>query len=314
MQTNKGNKFLFYCLLVLCVLTSSLYLDIIDFWLVDVLSQFSFQYALSALGLLLISLWRKTISLAVLAGLLIFLNLGVLVDPGESVHAASNTGKKFKIYSANLYIHNKELSKLNYDLQKMDPEMVLLLEVTPEHLNQLRLLMQTYPYHVKKTFVRDDHEMGFMFLSKFPILNTQLTRLSDGCNFVLQATLEINERQVMFYGVHAQRPDTGNYNGRKEQFLWLAHQLREQTVPVIVSGDFNATPSSSLFQQLIRISGLRDSRTGFGWQPSWPTYFPLLWIPIDHMLVSPGIHVHNRATGSYIGSDHYPIYAELSIS
>ncbi|MEW6714582.1 MAG: endonuclease/exonuclease/phosphatase family protein, partial [Nitrospirota bacterium] len=82
----------------------------------------------------------------------------------------------------------------------------------------------------------------------------------------------------------------------------------------IVAGDLNSTPLTPMFRKLLKISGIRDSRTGFGWQPSWPTYFPVFWIPIDHILVSPEVHVHERATGSRIGSDHYPIFAELSIS
>jgi endonuclease/exonuclease/phosphatase (EEP) superfamily protein YafD len=85
-------------------------------------------------------------------------------------------------------------------------------------------------------------------------------------------------------------------------------------MPVIVAGDFNATPFSPIFRKVIKISGLKDSREGFGWQPSWPTYVPLLWLPIDHILVSSEIQVHNRATGSFIGSDHYPVFADLSIN
>ena len=89
---------------------------------------------------------------------------------------------------------------------------------------------------------------------------------------------------------------------------------KENVDAVIIAGDFNASPYSPVFKKLLTTSGLRDTRTGFGWLPSWPALFPLAFIPIDHILVSPDIQVQNRATGPYIGSDHYPVIAELSIN
>ena len=48
-------------------------------------------------------------------------------------------------------------------------------------------------------------------------------------------------------------------------------------------------------------------------EPTWPTYNPLLWIPIDHCLVSPEIIVTDRQIGPDVGSDHYPIVVDLQL-
>ncbi|MBI5675670.1 MAG: endonuclease/exonuclease/phosphatase family protein [Nitrospirae bacterium] len=301
------------CLLVLCVLSSARLFDDVDYWFMDIASNFQVQYAFFALILFLICIWKKIFPLAVLTGLLFVLNADVLVDSGGSVQAAVQAKTTFNVYSANIYKSNSDLSKLNYILQESDPEIVLLLEVNPQHIEQLRKAIQRYPYSIVNTSFAANG-IGIVFLSKFPILNHQLTKLSEHGNAIIEAAIEINNKPVMFYGVHAQRPDVENFDERKEQFIMLARQISKQTLPVIAAGDLNSTPSTPNFRKLLKISGLRDSRTGFGWEPSWPTYFPFFWIPIDHILVSPEVHVHNRVTGSPIGSDHYPVFAELSIN
>lgn len=310
----KSQKRLFPITLVLLSLCSlASYIKDTDYWIVDILSQFPAQYALASLFLFFAGLWKKHIPLAVLAASLSFFNISTVIDFDKPLHAAGQVKSGFKVYSANLHIDNKDLEKLKKEVNEIGPEMVLLLEVTPEHLVQLRPLINNYPHYIENIF-KGERDIGFVFLSKFPILENHITRLSDVCNFVLETRLEINQQPVKFYGVHAQRPDVHNLGERKEQFIRLAQQLREQTLPVIVAGDFNATPYSPMFREVVKISGLKDSREGFGWQPSWPTFFPLLWIPIDHVLVTPDVQVLMRRTGSYIGSDHYPVITKLSLT
>ncbi|MEW6601609.1 MAG: endonuclease/exonuclease/phosphatase family protein, partial [Nitrospirota bacterium] len=313
MQNRMRDKSLSFVLIILCVISLTRIVDSPDYWVVDLLSHFPIQYAMAAFILLLICLRKKLFSLAVLSGLLMFFNLGALNDSAGTVQASRHPGSTFLVYSGNLHIFNHDISKLNSELQKMAPDIVLLLEMTADHHKQIQPVMESYPFHIEQT-LSQEKGIGFLFLSKFPIIDKDIKKLSSVCNFLLTARLEINQKPVVFYGFHAQRPGIQNHNERRDQFLFLAREIKKQTLPVIVSGDFNATPFSPTFRQLVGISGLRDSRAGFGWQPSWPSYFPPLWIPIDHMLVSRDIIIHNRATGSYFGSDHYPIFAELSIN
>jgi len=309
----KDKKFVLFCLLGLCLISPIRYFDNLDSWVVSIISHFPVQYALVSLLLLVFCVGKKAAWLGALAGILFFINVGDIIEPVKFIQASGHPEKSFTVYSANLHIYNTDLSKLRDELQEMDPEVVLLLEVVPEHRDQLRQVIKGYPYALEEEFI-GTYRIGFIFLSKFPILDSNVNRLSDICNFVLEAQLEIDQRPVMFYGVHAQRPGIENFRERKDQFIRLAGHLKEQKLPLIAAGDFNSTVFSPLMRRFLKISGLRDSRVGFGWQPSWPTYVPLLWIPIDQIFLSPGIQVHNRATGSYIGSDHYPVFAELSMT
>jgi endonuclease/exonuclease/phosphatase (EEP) superfamily protein YafD len=307
----QSNKIILFCFIILFFLSVVRYIHDLGYWLVDIISNFPLQYALMALALMSICIWKKIFRLAILSGLLFVFNISTICDLGDSIHAVGHAGTTFKIYSANINKDNRELSSLNLELQEIDPDIVLLLEVEPKHNEQLRPIMLTYPYRIENV---SDGILGFVFLCKFPVHDHHFTKLSEHGNSLLEARLEINQKSVMFYGIHAQRPRLGNYNERISQLLWLARQIKVHSLPVIVAGDLNTTPFTPIFRDLMKIARLKDSREGFGWQPSWPTYFPFLWLPIDHVLVSPEIQVYSRITGSFIGSDHFPVVAELSLN
>jgi len=89
--------------------------------------------------------------------------------------------------------------------------------------------------------------------------------------------------------------------------------LTVANTPLLLLGDLNVTPWNHHFKKLLRHTGLKDSTQGYGVQPTWPTYYPWLWIPIDHCLYSSSIHVVGRKVGEHVGSDHYPVIIDFAI-
>ncbi len=87
------------------------------------------------------------------------------------------------------------------------------------------------------------------------------------------------------------------------------------TGPVVVVGDFNATPWSAVMRRLIARTGLAygpgarigtyPAEVGGRNIPTW------LAIPIDIVLTRGGAAVAERRHGSRIGSDHWPVIAEI---
>ncbi len=87
----------------------------------------------------------------------------------------------------------------------------------------------------------------------------------------------------------------------------LAKMVHDFVGPKLIVGDLNATPWSSPFLRLCNKSGLKDSESGFGLQPSWPCGDLLFQIPIDHCLISSDCRVEQRSIGNETGSDHRPL-------
>lgn len=307
-------RIIFYCFISILLIASIVrHTGSLDMRVVDIFSHFPVQYAMFALICMAIGLWKRRSTLVVVAGVLFFMNVSVLVETGKADDGHNQAGETFKVYSANINKDNSDIIKLIADLKQNTPDIVFLQEVTPSHNDKLRLVVQYLPYHVGRTSI-GSHRLGYALFSKFPVLDHRIIMLSEVGNSMLIATLKIGSRKVIFYGTHSQNPIfTNDFSDRTGQFMNLAQEINERSAPVIVAGDMNTTPFSPVFREFIRVSGLRDSRNGFGWQPSWPANFPFLWLPIDHILVSQGIRVNNRTTGPHIGSDHYPVFAELSI-
>lgn len=310
----KNYKTLVICLIILYLLTFARFINTIDHWPIDISSHFTFQYALTTLLILLYSIWNRYIRISIFATFLLLFNFMTLITWNESAHASIRTESTFSIYSANINKSNRELHKLIDELRKNNADIILLLEINDDNIQPLQSVIQTYPYKIE-SLNNNTSGTGAVIMSRFPILSHETTKYSEFGNLLITAYINIYGKQVVFYGAHFPKPTNINeFPSRSKQILSLARDISEQTTPIILAGDLNTTPYSPVFKKLIDTSKLKDSREGFGWLPSWPTYLPLFWLPIDHILVSQDIKVQNRTVGSYIGSDHYPVLAELAIN
>jgi endonuclease/exonuclease/phosphatase (EEP) superfamily protein YafD len=100
---------------------------------------------------------------------------------------------------------------------------------------------------------------------------------------------------------------------RNDHIGALAAWVAGRDGPVVVAGDLNTTAHSPVFRALLATARLRDSRRGAGIQPSWPSHLRPLGIAIDHILTSPAVLVHRRGLGLDVGSDHLPMWVEISL-
>jgi endonuclease/exonuclease/phosphatase (EEP) superfamily protein YafD len=81
--------------------------------------------------------------------------------------------------------------------------------------------------------------------------------------------------------------------------------------PVVLVGDFNATPWSASFRTLQRRGLLHDTLWGAGLQASWPEGWGPLSIPIDHVLHTADLGSVDRRTGPSFGSAHRPVLVSV---
>ncbi len=102
--------------------------------------------------------------------------------------------------------------------------------------------------------------------------------------------------------------------GDDKQFAAIGEYAAQVKNPVVVVGDLNTTMWSPFYKSMVKTARLRNARSGFGILPTWPTFMPLLSIPIDHLLVSKEIGVLKVHTGRYVGSDHLPLITDLIIA
>lgn len=283
-------------------------------WAFDLFSHFRLQYVLAALvlGFLALSV-RAHGSAAVLAA--VALVHGVAIKDlwlGGTASAALG-GVPLRMVSVNVLAQNRTPEKVLEFVRAADADLVLLVDADQrdwrEVLDELREL---YPHHAPQARLAPA-----LLLSRWPIASDRLLLAPRSRRPYLVAELAIDGQALEFVGVHASSPSPSEPRDSRRRNLELDHiaaVVEDTEGPVIVAGDFNTTPWSPHFQDLLAAGGLRDAAEGKGYIPTWPTFFWPVRIPIDHVLLKGPVAAAAVRRGPAVGSDHYPIIADLRLS
>ena len=222
--------------------------------------------------------------------------------------SAPAVGQPLRVLSFNVLSDNTRYADTLHWVQATDPDIAFFAEITPLWEAGLAPLKATMPYCIKQAEINN---FGFAVFSKFPILGHSLVPSRAIGVAMVQMTVEIDGRQLVFVGVHPPSPISASYaQGRDAALKDLATRLRQEPLPVIVAGDFNATPWSHGMQPLAE-AGLRDTMLGRGFSATWRRTLPILAVPIDQILLGGPIGTQARWTGPELGSDHRAVVAEL---
>jgi endonuclease/exonuclease/phosphatase (EEP) superfamily protein YafD len=278
------------------------------FWVFDLFSHFRVQVFQACLLLIGIAIWKRNNRQILLWVVLACVNYAVVLPFyfGRPPAAVGNTSRAMLI---NLDASNGNTEEVLTSIQAVDPDLLLLEEVTSHWAEELRVL--DYPYRLAK--VREDC-FGIMLLSKFPLSHSQVVYVGSAGVPTLTTDVHLPTGDIFLVGTHPVPPISTEYSrDRNSQLQALPKLVSEQKKPVLLIGDLNTSPWSSHFSQLLSDSKLKNSMVSFGVQPSWPAQLGLLRIPIDHVLHDPRILIHQRMMGPNVGSDHLPVIVDFSI-
>ena len=289
-----------------------------ELWLFDLATHFRVQYA--ALGLVgfILLLAARAPAWALLALSVAAYNAmcaaPVLVThpfslPRVAGEPATGDPVRLRIASINVLYSNDEYSRVTDFVRRERPDAVAMMEVNGDWRRALTGLEKDYPNHYQTIGLGG---RGVTLWSRLPMKDVSVLPIGVRQEPAIQATLQVQGREVRVFAVHTTWPMAPASAGRRNQQLaLLAEQARAVTLPLVVVGDMNITPFSPYFQQLLADGGLRSGAEGFGWQPSWPTFMPPAGIQIDHALVNSRLAVEHFSRGSATGSDHLPVVADL---
>ena len=282
-------------------------------WIFDLTANFRVQYFTVQILILIPALLLRKNVIALIAGCFTLINFALIIPlylPATKVNL-SPLDDSVKIIYANVFTANTNVTALNELIERHKPDILILSEINDRWVRELNYLEKDFIFSRK--FPRIDN-FGIGIYSRIPLREFNKLYLGSARVPALKTTFYLNEQPITLFGLHALPPVSKNYfDERNKQLESLTTTVNQTKNAVIVIGDLNMTQWSPYFKTLIKQTGLKDSRQGFGLQPSWPSMLPVLFIPIDHCLVSPEIAVKSRMVGSGIGSDHYPVIVEVSL-
>jgi endonuclease/exonuclease/phosphatase (EEP) superfamily protein YafD len=195
-----------------------------------------------------------------------------------------------------------------------DADLVVLVDAKLQRWNSvLAGLGALYPYQSPQAW---RERRPVVLFSRHPIVGEEVVRPPGGRRPYLLAEVAVAGETLVVAGVHPSSPspiEPSDTRRRNRELDHIADIARHADRPVIIAGDFNTTPWSPHFQDLIATAGLRNAADGHGYIGTWPTWCWPAQIPIDHVLLKGPLVATTVRRGPAVGSDHFPIIADLRL-
>ena len=265
-------------------------------------------FALALLPLLLIALVLRQRIIAQLAIVLFTINtIDILLYYIPNALLTDQHNVRLLLYNADRnYLPYVGVGDVVTFLEKEQPQIAVLLEIGTEQAAELQA--QTEFAH---SFAHQDIPTdGFLILSHYPLLSTEVLSIGAGRRAGV-VTVQVAEEIVTIIAPHPTNP-LWSIEERDGQIAGLAEWVDSAETPLIIAGDLNITPWSARFKAIEKASAnVRHTRYGQGLLPTWTAPIPGLKLPIDHILTSGEIRLHQLSLGDDLGSDHRPLIADL---
>ena len=211
-----------------------------------------------------------------------------------------------------------DLERIAQFIRSLDPDLVTLQEVDSlaertGGVDQAAVLGELTGMHAAfgRFMPYQGGAYGMAVLSRWPMLDVDNWRLPDGEEPRTALGVRVREpqsgKEIRLVGIHFYRSE----EERLAQLAELQSVLEDETVPVILAGDFNSTPGSPVMNQLSdgwQILSKGDDRGTF------PSHAPER--EIDFVVLRPGDAfdvIDHRPLDESVISDHRPIWTELRL-
>lgn len=272
-----------------------------------------FCWALVALLLLALTRgrWRR-VPVLVAAGLA-GLHLSWLL-PFYVANATPPGGRPITIASANIFHSAPDADVLARATAGAD--IVVVLEYDPA---SARVLQEGgwYARYSYRVGAPDAGAAGTTVFSRFPLRELDARR--SGVQVYAIEVSPPGSTPFVLVAAHPLNPAAGPVLWHAYGDLVLAAANRHPDGPMIVIGDFNATPDQFTIRQLVDRAGLRNAadESGSGWLRTWPAdhWGPLPpLISLDQAFVRGPMYADRVATTDLPGSDHRGIVVRVRVA
>lgn len=218
-----------------------------------------------------------------------------------------------RLLFANVLMDNRNAARLKQIIGEFDPDIVVTAETNVWWQEQLRELEAAYPRTVQQP---QDNCYGMLLHSRLELINPQI-------KFLVQDDIPSIHTRVRLPGgievelrcLHPRPPVPQEHprsTERDAELLIVGKEVKTIKDPVVVMGDLNDVAWSRTTHLFQNISGLLDPRVGRGFYPTFHARWPIIRFPLDHFFHSNHFRLVTLRRLPYFGSDHFPVFMEIS--
>ncbi len=219
-----------------------------------------------------------------------------------------------RLLISNVLMENTQHERILNVIRDTDPDVVLAVETNARWAEALEPLAQKYPYVVSQP---QENYYGMMLFSRLPIVEARIEFMVQEDIPSVHAVFKLpSGDHVTLHGLHPRPPEPirdQDSTPRDAELVLMGRAIRAAgDVPTVVAGDLNDVAWSPVSELFVRLSGLLDPRVGRGFFNSYNANNPVFRYPLDHVFHSNHFRLCELRRLPHIGSDHFPMFVELS--
>ncbi|HEJ9094245.1 endonuclease/exonuclease/phosphatase family protein [Serratia odorifera] len=219
---------------------------------------------------------------------------------------------RLRILVSNVLTPNRHADKLLALVAAERPDVLVAVETDAWWETQLAPLERDYPYRLA---CPQDNLYGMHVYSRLPLSDAEIQYLVDKEIPSMHMLVQLPDGPaVRLHCVHPMPPsptENDESEDRDAELVLVGKSVVDAKLPVIVTGDLNDVAWSTTTRLFLKVSGLLDPRRGRGMFSTFHSGYPFLRWPLDHVFHSDDFILGSLRRLPDIGSDHFPIMAEL---
>ena len=216
---------------------------------------------------------------------------------------------------ANVLQDNRNTSLCTNTIKETKPDIILLVETDDWWCKEIEACIKDeYPYRVLQP---QSDTYGMILFSSLEIVKSEIRFLVEPDIPSITAEIKTKDGQIFrLYCLHPKPPVPGESSDSTErdaEILIIGKEAKKSRKPVIVAGDLNDVAWSYTTNLFLKVSELLDPRIGRGFFSTYNAKYKFLRWPLDHVFCSSHFYLTALRRLPFIGSDHFPIYLEVSL-
>jgi endonuclease/exonuclease/phosphatase (EEP) superfamily protein YafD len=229
----------------------------------------------------------------------------------EEVEPAGPDAPRIRLLVANVLQTNRDAAPLLREVAATDPDVFLAMETDAWWADALAPLHADYPHRLSEPL---PNTYGIILYSRLPLEDAEIARLVESDVPSVHATVRVGGDRVRLHGLHPRPPGPGMQPSgpRDAELVIVGEMVRDEGRPAVVIGDLNDVAWSATTKLFREVSGTLDPRIGRGMFNTFDANNPLLRYPLDHVFHTPELRLGAMRRLPDVGSDHFPMFAELS--
>ena len=197
-------------------------------------------------------------------------------------------------------------------IERIDPDILLLMETNRTWLAELEPILAGYGYRIAEPL---DNKYGMIFATRLTVDRAAMIANTSSNTPTLYATLRMGDgARFEVVGLHPRPPLPGESTAKRDANIARAGaRTPDELSNVLTIGDFNDVPWSSTTQKFVHEGGYVDPRAGRGSFATFPADYAFTGWPLDQIFVKDGVKIEELEIGADVGSDHLPLIAKVCV-